>query len=493
MFLCVDLGTSNCKACMVSEGGEIIAQEKRPYRIRLEGKRAEIDPEAVWTVAAETIRALLRASPDDRIQGVGISTLLGYVFLDSSGKPVRPAILYLDSRAEEECQEAITRDDLSPALKRTGRRLTPELLAPQVRWIRTHEGESMHRIHRILGLKDYLVFRLTGELGTDFAHLNYSGIYDLAKGHLDPVLLSWEGLEKENFPPCSYPFQIAGSVRQSASRETGIPTGVPVVRGSTDGTTAMYGGGMAEGGTAVWVSGTTDVCMCLHPHPIPDSQGILSQNTGMVPGTFALGGATGLSGGTLLRLKEVFSVRVEDLIPSLPSIPPGSEGLVFSPGLTGERSPYWSSSARGTILGWGMEHTALHFIRAWVEGSTYRICRILRTLESAEVKIHTLHLGGGGAIWDTVNQVRADILGVPVKRLAQIEGTILGVALFTAVGLGLFPSLSEGTREWIRIDKEYAPDLEKTVFYRELFHRYEERLVTLYGSSTIYQGERFHE
>lgn len=489
MFLCVDLGTSQCKVCLVNKRGEILAQEKRPYRIHLEGRRAEVEPELVWKVVAETIRALLHAFPHDRIQGVGISTLLGYVFLDSTGKPVRPAILYLDNRAEEECREASEREDLSHALKRTGRRLTPELLAPQVRWIQKHEAECVHRIHRILGLKDYLVFRLTGELGTDFAHLNYSCLYDLSKGQLDPALLSWAGLEKEIFPPSSYPFQIAGSVQQSASQETGIPTGIPVVRGSTDGTTAMYGGGIAAGGTAVWISGTTDVCMCLHPHPIPDSQGILSQNTGMIPETFALGGATGLSGGALLRLKEVFSVRVEDLIPSLPSIPPGSEGLVFFPGLTGERSPYWVSSARGTILGWGMEHTTLHFIRAWVEGSTYRICRILRTLESGGVHIRTLHLGGGGSIWDTVNQLRADILGLPLKRLAQLEGTILGVALFTAVGVGLFPSLSEGTREWIRIEKEYFPDLEKTAIYRELFHRYEERLLKLYGKAIIYQGE----
>jgi xylulokinase len=216
---------------MVNERGEILAQEKRPYRIQLQGKRAEIDPDLVWKVAAETIRVLLRTFPDERIQGVGISTLLGYVFLDSAGKPVRPAILYLDNRAEEECREASEREDLSPALKRTGRRLTPELLAPQVRWIRKHEAESIERIHRILGLKDYLVFRLTGELGTDFAHLNYSGLYDLAKGQLYPALLSWVGLEKEIFPPSSYPFQIAGSVQQSASQETGIPTGIPVVRG----------------------------------------------------------------------------------------------------------------------------------------------------------------------------------------------------------------------------------------------------------------------
>ena len=489
MFLCVDLGTSHCKACMVNEGGEILAQEKRPYRIHLEGKRAEVDPEGVWQIVTETIRALLRAFPEDRIQGVGISTLLGYVFLDSTGKPVRPAILYLDHRAEEECREASEREDLSHALKRTARRLTPELLAPQVRWIRKHESECVDRIHRILGLKDYLVFRLTGELGTDFAHLNYSCLYDLSKGQLDPTLLSWVGLDKETFPPSSYPYQIAGSIQPSASRETGIPAGLPVVRGSTDGTTAMYGGGMAAEGTAVWVSGTTDVCMCLHHKPIPDPKGIVSQNTGMVPGTFALGGATGLSGGTLLRMKEVFSMRVEDLIPSIPSVPPGSEGLVFFPGLTGERSPYWTSSARGIILGWGMEHTASHFIRAWVEGSTYRIYRILRTLESGQLKIHTLHLGGGGAVWDTVNQVRADILGVPVKRLAQVEGTILGVALFTALGLGLFSSLSEGTREWIRIEREYFPNQEKTARYRELFQQYEERLLKLYGKTIMYQGE----
>ncbi len=483
MLLSVDVGTSFCKACLVNEKGEIYAQEKHPYRINLEGRKAEIHPDTVWQVVANTIQALLTAHPVGRILGVGISTLLGYVFLDSEGKPVRPAILYLDTRAEEECLKAIQREELSSRFLRTGRRLTPELLAAQLRWIQIHEGEYMARIHRVLGLKDYLVLQLTGELGTDFAHVNYSGLYDVEDNQFDPVLLSWIDLKEEVFPPCVYPYEVAGSVQKSASDVTGIPTGTPVIRGSTDGTTAMYGGGIAELGTAVWVSGTTDVCMCLHSHPIPDPSRILSQNTGMIPGTFALGGATGLSGGTLQRLVDLFALKLEDLIPSVPSIPPGSEGLFFFPGLAGERSPYWNSSARGAILGWRMEHTAPHFLRAWIEGSTYRVFRILQALKSNGVKVQTLRIAGGGAAWDAVNQVRTDILGIPLKRVSQREGTIVGVALFIAVGIGLFPSLSAGSKEWIRIEREYSPDLEKTSVYKVLFHQYEKLFFRLYERS----------
>lgn len=474
MLLCVDVGTSACKVCLVNEEGKICAQEKRPYQIRMEGRKAEIHPDQVWQKVQETIRTLLLSHPEDSIQGVGISTLLGYVFLDSEGKPVRPATLYLDTRAENECVEASQQEDLVSHLQRIGRRLTPELLAPQARWLRKHEKEAADRVRRIVGLKDYLVFRLTGELGTDFAHLNYSGLYDVEKGQLNPVLLSWAGLEAEVFPPGSYPYEPAGFVHETASEATGIPAGTPVIRGSTDGTTAMYGGGIAQSGTVVWVSGTTDVCMGLHSQPVPDPAGILSQNTGMIPGTFALGGATGLSGGALLRMQELFSLKVEDLVPGILAVPPGSEGLIFFPGLTGERSPYWTPSTRGAIFGWGMEHTPIHFLRAWVEGSTYRIYRILQTLETGGVKFHTLRLGGGGAVWDAVNQVRADILGRTVKRLAQPEMTILGCGLFTAVGTGWFSSLSEVTEEWIRAEKEYVPDLEKTSRYEPLFHRYEE-------------------
>jgi len=483
MLLSVDVGTSFCKACLVNEKGEIFAREKHPYRINLEGRKAEIHPDTVWQVVAKTIRTLLQSHPVDRILGVGISTILGYVFLDAEGTPVRPAILYLDTRAEDECLKAIQREDLPSRFLRTGRRLTPELLAAQLRWIQIHEGECMDRIHRILGLKDYLVLQLTGELGTDFAHLNYTGLYDVEKRTLDPVLLSWVGLSEEAFPASSYPYKLAGAVRKTASEITGIPPGTPVVRGSTDGTTAMYGGGIAELGTAVWVSGTTDVCMCLNTHLIKDPSGILSQNTGMIPGTFAIGGATGLSGGTLQRLSDLFALKLENLIPSVFSIPPGSEGLFFFPGLTGERSPYWNSSARGAILGWRIEHTTPHFLRALIEGSTYRVFRILQTLKSEGVKVQALRIAGGGAAWDAVNQVRTDILGIPLKRLSQMEGTIVGVALFIAVGIGIFPSLSAGSKEWIRVEREYSPDLEKTSVYKVLFHRYEELFFRLYERS----------
>ncbi|GAB4373922.1 MAG: xylulokinase [Spirochaetales bacterium] len=480
MFLCVDLGTSACKACLVNERGELIVQERHPYRIPLAGSVAEIHPDDVWQVVAGTIRALLKNHPRSGITGAGISTLLGYVFLDTENRPVRPAILYLDTRAEEECREMNRQEDLQPLLPRTGRRITPELLAPLLQWIRKHEEEIFQRIHRIVGMKDYLVFRMTGELGTDFAHMNYTGLYDVENRRLEPELLSWVGIEEDMFPPCTYPFERAGTVQESASSETGIPPGTAVVRGSTDGTTAMYGGGITVPRTAVWMSGTTDVCMCLNARMIPDPRRILSQNTGMVQGTFAIGGATGLSGGTLLRMKKLFSLDVENLIPSISSIPPGAEGLMLFPGLTGERSPYWSATSRGAILGWGMEHSVLHFLRAWVESSAYRICRILQTLESSSVPIEALHMGGGGSVWDAVNQVRADIIGLPLRQVSQMEATILGVALFAAVGTGVFSSLEEGASQWIHIGREYSPDLEKTARYRELFLRYEELLNRLY-------------
>ncbi|MFQ3620651.1 MAG: FGGY family carbohydrate kinase [Spirochaetales bacterium] len=480
-FLCIDVGTSGCKACIINEKGQRIAQAKQSYVARMEGAQAEVDTEQVFLVCLSAVKALLGQSSYSahKIEAVAISSLLGYVFLNSQGKPLRPALLYLDTRATTECVQAFEQVELQKHFPCTGRRLTPELLAPKLLWLQKHELEHWRNLRFILGLKDYLVYRFTGELGTDVAHLNYTFLYDVEKNQFNPVLLDWVGLQEHFFPPCRLPYEVIGGVTRETAQITGLIENTPVVMGSIDGTTAMYGGGMVEEGTLVWVSGSTDVCMTLYSFLVASS--LLSQNNSFIPNLYALGGATGLGWGSLLKLKEQFSFREDLLFSSLEEIPPGSEGLYVFPGISGERAPYWINNARGAVVGWGLNHTFLHFLRAFVEGTTYRVKRILLTLKEGGVEVQKVHLLGGGAYWDTVNQLRTDLLGIPMVKLQEEEGTLLGSALFAGVGVGKFTSLKQGVQTWVYPEREYIPDLRLTAEYTPLFLQFEDLLERIYN------------
>jgi xylulokinase len=404
--------------------------------------------------------------------------MLGYVFLDASLNPLGPAILYLDNRASKEAGEFSSLLPGDELYRRTGRRAGAELLAPKLRWVRTHEPGRIERVRRIIGLKDYLVFRLTGELISDYAHLNYTLLYDLQRNRMDEELCAAAGADPWWFPEPVSASAIAGRVDRGGAEETGIPEQVPVICGSIDGTTAMYGCGLLQPGAAAFVSGTTDVLMMISPRFIADASTALSQNTGMAPGTFAIGGAMGLSGGAYSKFREFFGFNFDEALASIGSVPPGSDGLMVFPGLTGERAPYWNEGVRGGMTGLGLGHTPAHFLRALFEAASYRVRRVLALLAEKGLAPERIQIAGGGAALDAANQIRADVTGIECVRLKQGEATVLGTSMYCAVGTGRFSSLREAADAWIRPAAVYKPDRNKTEAYgayAERFDAYMER------------------
>ncbi len=485
-FLVIDCGSSSCRVMAVSDAGKILSISRAPFKVTTpEPTFAEVDTDDLWRLVGGLIASEVEKNRNARFDAVGVSAMLGYVFLGAEGRPLMPAMVYSDNRATAESEEIGKRIPAKAFHAVSGRRISPFLLAPKIRWLQKFRPEVFGRLSRIIGLKDEIVRRLTGQIQTDTTHVDYSGLFDIRTGRPYQDLLDVLGISGDLIPAGGSPAALAGKVRAEVGRRLGLPAGTPVISGTSDGTAAMYGAGVLEPGNAVLVSGTTDVLMCASRRAVQDDSCTLNINTGALPHTFLIGGPLGASGGTLALFERMFDTRTDRLAERITRLPPGSNGLLFFPGLTGERCPYWKEHVTGGLLGLNFSHRAEHVLRAIMEGCALRIVRVLDILTRNGLEPRQLTVVGGGAASDVWNQIRCDATGLQTCRPKVTEATCLGTAAFCAAASSPGLTLAEITGRWLNADRRYSPKRANTNAYRQLAKLFDDYIQRNEG---IYRG-----
>jgi sugar (pentulose or hexulose) kinase len=485
-FLVIDIGTSGCRAAVVSGNGEILSQSRGPIEVDHPRQSfAEIDTDRLWLLVQRVIRSEVHKHPGLTFDAIGVSAMLGYVFLDNADQPLMPAITYADNRATRETEKIrhLIPDEEFFAV--TGRKPSPLLLAPKIKWLERHRPDTAKKLVRVIGLKDEIVRRLSGTSQTDVAHLDYSGLHNVYTAEPASDILAALDIKSGLLAAPAPATAIAGRLSAAAAGPLELTRGTPVICGSSDGTTAMYGAGILEDGKAVLVSGTTDVLM-MGCQAVPRSPShALSVNSGMLPGTFLVGGPLGLAGGCLQYFEQLLQTSVRELEKKIADLPPGSDGLLIFPGLTGERAPYWKTYLTGTITGLTPNHQSEHILRAVMEGCALRTLKLLDILSQNRLRPRALNIVGGGANIDVWNQIRADVFGLEIQKLAITEATCLGTALFCRAALDKARSLPEISAAWITAAKRFRPHPEQTRVYQKLARLFETHIET---NTDVYQG-----
>jgi xylulokinase len=475
-FLVVDIGTSHCRAAVITDAGRMVSHSQAPLKVDIGAdESAEVDIPHVWQQVIKVIRSETAKHPQAHFEVVGISAMLGYVFLDKHHQPMIPAMIWMDNRARVEAEQILSLIPLADIYQRTGRRPTPELLAPRIMWLTKHHPSLCRFLHKIIGLKDEIVRRLTEVVQSDLAHLNYSLLFNIHSGQCDNELMKSLGIRPSLLPVPQKATDVVGTVTPAAARVTGLKQGTPVVSGSSDGTSAMYGGGVLNQGQAALVSGTSDVLMMRVSEPPVDPSQTLTINSGMVPDVFLAGGAMGLSGGALKHIETLLNQSAHSLADQIKCLKPGAEGLLFFPGLSGERTPYWQIQRSGAFIGLTLTHRAHHLLRAVMEGTAYRVRKLIRAMQSCGLTPEALNVVGGCAELDVWNQIRADVTGIQVQKMAVSEATALGTALFCMAGIHPVQSLTEVSQNWIKVRKRYLPNRATADIYgryADLFDRF---------------------
>ena len=422
-ILTVDVGTSSLKAVLYTDSGQVAGVCTRRYGYRSEQPGwAEGDPEEWWGAFQEALREL--AQRGFQLLNVEAVCFTGQmhtpVLLDERGAVIPPTILWLDQRAGRETAELRQRLGLPPY------QLNSAFTLPKLLWLHRHRPEVIARTRMILWPKDYLRFRLTGEVCTDLTEPGGAVLLNWEQQSYATERLALVGLVADVLPPIRAANSSAGSIRPEVARALGLNPEARVVVGMGD-VAALYGAAPASPGRAICSIGSSSMIFT----PLAPGQQVEEKGHRIHVYPFGpypmVGGVSSTTGSSLVwaydkicRGKEL-GISFETLIAGALEIEPGAAGLCFIPYLAGERNPYWSDDIRGGFYGLQLTHDYRHLLRAVMEGVAYSARHLLDICEEAGVPIQEIGLAGGGAATPGLPQILAEVCERDVLIYAEEE------------------------------------------------------------------------
>ncbi len=451
LFLGLDVGTSGVKAILVAQSGDVVASATSPLTMATpQPGWAEQDPEAWWQATLSSIAAVRARQAGAHVAAIGISGQMhSSVFLDRAGAVIRPALLWCDGRTTAECAEITTRVGGEERLRDLASNPALEgFTLPKVLWLRRHEPTAFARLATVLLPKDYIRYRLTGELATEPSDASATLMYDTAHLRWSEDIMHAVELPMSLLPNVGPSAGVLGRVSADAASRTGLDAGVPVVGGGADNACGAAGVGVIAPGEVVTSWGTSGTVLAPTARPLVDPRLRAHTFCHVLPDVWYLMGVVLTAGGAFSWYQEQLArelAGVSDAAARLDaeaeSVPRGAEGVTFLPYLQGERTPHRDAAARGAILGLSLAHTRAHLTRAVLEGITFALRDSVTILQALGLAPSHLLLTGGGAKSALLRRLQGEIFGLPVTTVNREEGPAYGAALLAAVGAGAFPDL----------------------------------------------------
>lgn len=479
-FVGLDVGTGGARAVAVDEAGGVVAEASSSYPLSTPRPGwTEQDPGDWWQSAKEAL-GRVAAEAGGEILGIGLTGQMhGSVFLDASDEVIRPALLWNDQRTQRQCEEITARLGRKRLLEIAGNPALTGFQAPKILWLRDEEPESYRRVASVLLPKDYIRLRLTGERATDASDAAGTLLLDVGRRQWSEEILSALEIPREWLPRVCEGPEVAGALRGEVAAEIGLPEGTPVAAGGGDNAAAAVGVGITREGLVSSSVGTSGVLFAHTDAFSPDPSGRVHAFCHAIPGAYHLMGVTLSAGGSLAWWRSVLGKDYEALVGEASRVPPGAEGLLFMPYLTGERTPHLDPKARGGFIGLTARHTAAHMSRAVMEGVVFSLKESLEILRSLGVEVEEIRATGGGARSPLWRRLQADIYGVPIRRTTADEGPAYGAALLGGVACGHYRDVAEAVEGCVRLRDEITEPGEEVEAYRELYEVYR----SLYGAN----------
>jgi xylulokinase len=460
----IDASTTATKAVLVRDSGTVAAVGVSEYDYEIPHPGwAEQDPGLWWDGATAAIRDVLAttgASADD-VAAIGLTGQMhGLVLLDAADDVLRPAILWNDQRTAAECDAIRAAVGPERLIEITGNDALTGFTAPKLVWVRDHEPDLWVRAAHVLLPKDYLRLRLTGEHAMDKADGSGTILFDLAVRHWSPVVLEALAIDPAWLPPTFEGPEVTGVVSAAAAGATGLRAGTPVVAGGGDQAANAVGTGAVDAGVVALSLGTSGVTFATPTEPLVEPAGRVHAFCHAVPGRWHMMSVMLSAAGSLRWFRDALAPGVEfgALADEAASAPPGSDGLLFLPYLTGERSPHPDPLARGAFVGLTVRHERRHLIRAVMEGVAFGLKDGLDLMVDAGVPVPAqIRASGGGTASPLWRQILADVLGTEIATAGTTEGAAYGAGMLAAVGSGWFPDVDAIAAAWVQATTVAAP------------------------------------
>jgi len=479
MFLGIDISTTGAKALLVDKNGSVVSSATTPLELSTPRLLwSEQNPADWWTGVVNSIKqslaeAQIKATDVDSIGLTG--QMHGLILLDFEGSVLRPAILWNDQRTGEQCRQITEIIGEKRLIEITGNQAITGFTAPKILWVREHEPQVYQRAAHILLPKDYIRYRLTGDYAVDKAGGSGTLLFDLKKRDWSEQVVEALQIPRDWLPPTHEGPQVTGWVTKKAASATGLRAGTPVVGGGGDQAAQAVGVGAVSPGIIALTLGTSGVVFASTDQAFFEPQGRLHAFCHAVPDTWHLMGVMLSAAGSLRWYHDTFAsmTSYSELLAPAADISPASDGLLFLPYLTGERTPHPDPYARGAFVGFTVRHTFAHMTRAVLEGVAFGIRDNMELVRSSGLgDITQVRVSGGGAKSPLWRQILADVLDINLVTVNSTEGAAYGAALLAGVGVGNWGSVAQACQETIRTVETTQPLQRSVPIYKEAYHRY---------------------
>jgi gluconokinase len=468
VVLGLDVGTTGVKVVAFGLGRPWRRAALREYPLLEPSPGQQVqDPATVLAAVEDAIRVTVEACGVAEIVAVSVSTAMhGLLGLDATMRPLTPLVTWADARAVEEARQLRDTGVAAELHQRTGVPVHPMTALAKLMWFARHDPDLRARVRWWVGLKDYVLWHLTGTLATERSSASGTGLLDRRSERWDPLALSLAGLRERELPPILAPTALL-QVSPVTTERTGLAPGTPVVVGAADGPLGNVGtGAMTPGvvGLTLGTSGAVRTVVDEPPAALDPSLFCyaLTSSAWVVGAAISTGGIVVRWAGSALAPDirgDADTPRDEALLDLAASVPPGSDGLVMLPYLLAERAPLWDPDLRGAYLGLRRSHTRAHLVRAAVEGVALQLAVIVDHLDQL-VPVTEVRATGGvfrSPLW---REVLAAALGHPLTVVGDADGSARGAAALALLALGRAPSLTAAVAHLgpVVVDDRVVPD-----------------------------------
>ena len=453
----LDISTTGAKALIIDAAGAVTASANTPQPIS--------QPKPLWSEQnaadwwAGMRRSIRQALDDANLDGGDISAIgltgqmHGLTLLDSSGEPLRPAILWNDQRTQAQCDYMIAQIGAERLIELTGNPAVTGFTAPKVLWVRDNEPEVYARAAQILLPKDYIRYKMTDAYATDLAGAAGTSLLNVAQRAWSQEVLDALDIPLGWLPPVHEGTEVTSVISEAGAAATGLRAGTPVVGGGGDQAAGAIGMGCVSPRTIGVTVGTSGVVFAPLADYAYEPQGRLHAFCHAAPGAWHLMGVMLSAAGSLQWHRDSLAPNLsfDALLDEAADIPAGCEGLFFLPYLTGERTPHPDPLARGAFIGLTSRHSRGHLTRAVLEGVAFGLKDSFTLIAKAGLPDeYEVRVSGGGAKSPVWQQIIADVLGADLVNINTTEGGAFGAAILASVAAGAYSHVEDACAAMIQ-------------------------------------------
>jgi len=485
VIVTIDAGTTFCKSLVWDENGVILSQTQRMNPpIYPRPGWAEQNPQLWWENARHTVKAALKdavaKSGDLHIAALGLTSCRDIVIaVDRHGEPLGNAILWMDTRAKGEAEEIAEKIGLDTVHRKTGMIPGPTFPACKILWLKKNKPEQIEKCAYLLQPKDYVFFRLTGEMLTDYSMASRTMMFNQDENKWWGTIFNLLELKTSRFP------EVADSlssrpVKIDVARQLGLPPQTPVVLGGGDRQCEALGALVSEQ-RAMDSTGTATNISLSGPTANTPYHPKIVRSIHVVPGHILMEVTINTSGLAMEYFRELFKGNesyFECIEGKAATVPPGSNGLIVLPFFMGARSVRWNPRAAGVLFGLTFAHKDHEIIRALMEAIAFEEKTALDVFRKMGFMPQQIRALGGGSRSGLWNQIKADVTDTRVVTLNISDVASVGAMALAAAAVGMVPTPTIAVKRMSKVENEYVANPESTKKYQEIFHLYTDLYAT---------------